>query len=481
MIESWSKAVVDIAYLVAAIFFIFGLKFLSRPALARKGNQLAAAGMMIAIVATFLLVYEERHTALSANLTTNLILMVVALVIGAGASSYAARVVQMTSMPQMVAAFNGMGGATAALVGLAEFSFKDGNGKVGTGELVSIVLGVIIGGISFSGSIIAFAKLQELMPGKPIRIKNQQVINFAVAGAAIVLGAVVVWIGGGISAQVLLWVVFAASLVFGLFTVMAIGGADMPVVIAVLNSLTGLAAALAGLALGNQAMVVAGALVGASGSYLTLLMAKAMNRSVMSVLFGSFGPATSGGGDGGNRFAGQTVRQTSVDDLAMQLSYANEVIIVPGYGLAVAQAHHGVRELADVLKAKGVRVRYAIHPVAGRMPGHMNVLLAEANVAYDDLYEMEQINDDFANTDVVVVIGANDVLNPAAKNDPTSPIYGMPILDVEAARSIVVLKRSMKPGYAGIENEIFYNPKTSMLFGDAKETVSQLVAAAKQA
>jgi NAD(P) transhydrogenase subunit beta len=467
MIEDGRQAIVDIAQLIAAVFFIFGLKFLSRPRLARRGNQISAIGMAIAIIATFF----------SEDIDQNHILIAVAIVIGAVASSYVARVVKMTEMPQLVAAFNGMGGATAALVALSEFQDKD---HIPDGEAVSIVLGVIIGAVSMAGSAIAFSKLQGIISGKQVRLPFQREANLVLAAAAFVIGGIAVAVGNDSLGVVLLWIIFFLAAAFGASTVMAIGGADMPVVIAVLNSMTGIAAMLTGLVLGNQALVVAGALVGASGSYLTMLMAKAMNRSVPAILFGSFGGTQAGAGGTDDRFAGQSVRQATVDDVAVQLAYAGDVIIVPGYGLAVAQAHHAVRELADLLTEKGVRVRYAIHPVAGRMPGHMNVLLAEANVPYEDLYEMEAINDDFANTDVAVVIGANDVTNPAAKTDPSSPIYGMPILNVEDAKSIVVLKRSMSSGYAGIENELFYNPKTTMLFGDAKDVATQLVAAVKQ-
>lgn len=467
MIDDGRQAVVDIAQLIAAVCFIFGLKFLSRPRLARRGNQLSALGMAIAIIATFFSSHIER----------NHILILIAIIIGAAASSYIARIVKMTEMPQLVAAFNGMGGATAALVALSEFQDKV---DVPTGEAISIVLGVIIGAISMAGSAIAFSKLQGVISGKQVRLQFQRETNLLLIAAAFVSGVIAIIVGDGTAGTLLLWLVFFLAAAFGASTVLAIGGADMPVVIAVLNSMTGIAAMLTGLVLSNQALVVAGAIVGASGSYLTLLMARAMNRSVPAILFGSFGGTATAEGAGDDRFAGQSVRQTTVDDVAVQLAYASDVIIVPGYGLAVAQAHHSVRELADLLTEKGVRVRYAIHPVAGRMPGHMNVLLAEANVAYEDLFEMEQINDDFANTDVAVVIGANDVTNPAAKNDPSSPIYGMPILDVEDARSIVVMKRSMSSGYAGIENELFYNPKTTMLFGDAKEVATQLVHAVKE-
>jgi NAD(P) transhydrogenase subunit beta len=468
MIDDGRQAIIDIAYLIAAVFFISGLKFLSAPKQARRGNQLAAVGMGIAILATFLSRGWESG---------NYILIIVGILIGGGIAGWAARVVKMTAMPQMTAIYNGMGGATAALVSLGEFSHKT---NIGGGEKVAIVIGCIIGSISFTGSMVAFAKLQELLPGKPIRIANQQMYNLAAAAGLIVLTILTVSLDHGTTSKGLLWVIFAIALALGLSLVLPIGGADMPVVIAILNSLTGLAAAVAGLALDNQAMVIAGALVGASGAYLTYLMAKAMNRSVVNVIFGSWGAEAAGGAAAGT---GEQlpIRETSADDVAVQLAYANKVIIVPGYGLAVAQAQHTVRELADELQERGVDVKYAIHPVAGRMPGHMNVLLAEANVPYEDLYEMEQINDDFPSTDVALVIGANDVTNPAARDDKTSPIYGMPILNVDEAQNIVVLKRSMKSGYAGIENMLFHDPKTSMLFGDAKTSLSNLVTAVKEA
>ncbi|MGH2530681.1 MAG: NAD(P)(+) transhydrogenase (Re/Si-specific) subunit beta [Thermomicrobiales bacterium] len=466
MIENGRDAIVDISYFAAAICFIVGLKFLSQPARARQGNWLAAVGMGVAILATFI----------SRELSENYVLITVGLLVGAAVSSYGAQRVQMTSMPQMVAIFNGMGGATAALVSIGEFTHKD----VGRGEATTIVLGALIGSISFTGSIIAFLKLQELIAGRPITFPNQKLYNAALFAAAVVLCVLAVALGDGTLAKTLVWLLFAVAMVLGAALVLPIGGADMPVVIAILNSLTGLAAALTGLALDNQALVIAGALVGASGSYLTMLMGKAMNRSVANVLFGAFGAAPAAGPAG---VAGEAlpVRETSAEDAAVQLAYADRVIIVPGYGLAVAQAQHAVRELADILTERGVDVRYAIHPVAGRMPGHMNVLLAEANVSYDDLYEMEQINGDFSNTDVSLVIGANDVTNPAARNDTSSPIYGMPILNVDQSRSIIVLKRSMKAGFAGIENQLFHDPKTSMLFGDAKDSMTQLVAAVKVA
>jgi NAD(P) transhydrogenase subunit beta len=466
MIDDGRQAVIDIAYLVAAVCFIFGLKFLSSPKTARQGNQLAALGMGIAILATFL--STGWHTG-------NYILIVVGLLIGGIAAGWAGRVVKMTAMPQMTAIYNGMGGATAAFVSLGEFMHKT---DMSGGEKTAIVIGLIIGSISFTGSVIAYMKLQEILPGKPIRIVNQQMYNLAGVGGILVLSVLTIALDTGALPKLLLWGIFAIALALGLSAVLPIGGADMPVVIAVLNSLTGLAAAVGGLALGNQAMVIAGALVGASGSYLTYLMAKAMNRSVLNVLFGSWG-AVATTGESTSSGEQLPIRETTADDVAVQLAYAQKVIIVPGYGLAVAQAQHACRELADVLTERGVIVKYAIHPVAGRMPGHMNVLLAEANVSYDDLYEMEQINDEFSTTDVSLIIGANDVTNPAARDDKSSPIYGMPILNVDESHNIVVLKRSMKSGYAGIENMLFHDPKTAMLFGDAKSSLTALINAVK--
>ncbi len=468
MIENGRDAIIDIAYFGASICLILGLKFLSNPPKARRGNQLAAIGMGVAILATFLSRGWDSQ---------NYLIMIVALALGGGIAAYFARTVKMTQMPQMTAIYNGVGGATAALVSLGEFIHKD---DIGSGETISIVLGTMIGAISFTGSIIAFLKLQEMISGGRITYPNQKMANGIMAGAILVIGLVMVLMDHNTASKGLLWLVFAIALALGFSVVLPIGGADMPVVIAILNSLTGLAAALTGLVLGNQVMVIAGALVGASGTYLTLLMAKAMNRSIFNVIFGTWGAAA--GGPAAESTGEQLpVRETSPDDLAVQLAYAQKVIIVPGYGLAVAQAQHAVRELADVLQERGVTVKYAIHPVAGRMPGHMNVLLAEANVPYDDLFEMEEINDDFASTDVALIIGANDVTNPAARDDPSSPIYGMPILNVDQSQSIVVLKRSMKSGFAGIENKLFNDPKTSMLFGDAKDSLSKLVSAVKAA
>jgi NAD(P) transhydrogenase subunit beta len=458
---------VNIAYLIAAVCFIVGLKLLSSPASARRGNQIAALGMAIAVVATLFL--PGLH---------NIWWILIGLAIGAVLAVYPARTVKMTAMPQMVAIFNGVGGATAALVSLVEFEHNVG---IGRGEIISIVLGVIIGSISFSGSMIAFAKLQELMSGRPISYPNQRQINAIIGIAVIVLGFLVIWWGQTDLTTLLVVALMLVALALGVMIVLPIGGADMPVVIAVLNSMTGVAAALTGFVLNNQALIIAGILVGASGSFLTVLMANAMNRSVSNVLFGAWGAAAVGGGAGPGETPALPMREATAEDAAVPLAYADKVIIVPGYGLAVAQAQHAVRELAETLQDRGVDVRYAIHPVAGRMPGHMNVLLAEANVPYDELFEMEQINDDFATTDVAIVVGANDVTNPAARDDPSSPIYGMPILNVDQARNVYVLKRGRGAGFAGIENMLFHDPKTSMLFGDAKDSLSKLNTAVREA
>jgi NAD(P) transhydrogenase subunit beta len=458
---------INIAYLIAAICFIVGLKQLSSPATARRGNQIAGLGMAIALVATLFMPGMN-----------NIWWILIGLAVGAVLAVYPARTVKMTAMPQMVAIFNGMGGATAALVSLIEFEHK---ADIGRGEIISIVLGVVIGSISFAGSMIAFAKLQEIMSGRPISYPNQRQINAFVGIAALVLGLVVIWQGQTGLASALIVVLLLTALAIGVMTVLPIGGADMPVVIAVLNSMTGVAAALTGFVLNNQALIIAGILVGASGSFLTVLMAKAMNRSVTNVLFGAWGAAAVGGTGGPGSAPELPMREATPEDAAVPLAYADKVIIVPGYGLAVAQAQHAVRELAETLQDRGVDVRYAIHPVAGRMPGHMNVLLAEANVPYDELFEMEQINDDFATTDVAIVVGANDVTNPAARDDPGSPIYGMPILNVDQAKQVYVLKRGRGAGFAGIENMLFHDPKTSMLFGDAKDSLSKLNTAVREA
>src|SRR5687768_11149321 len=460
-------SVIAVSYIVAAVLFIFGLKQLSSPSTARAGNRLAAMGMALALGATLL----DRQIISYWSIALGTF-------IGAVMGIYFARTVQMTAMPQMVALFNGMGGATAALVSLAEYIRLDRLGTTaGAGESTSIVLGTIIGAVSFTGSIIAFGKLQELLSGKPLQFPLQRLLNGLLLLAIFALGASIVM---GTSGAAGLWALFAVSLLLGALFVLPIGGGDMPVVISILNSLTGLAAALTGFVLHNQMLVVAGVLVGASGTLLTLLMSTAMNRSVGNVLFGAFG-AGSAAESAAADTAQRSIRQTTAEDTAIALAYARSVVIVPGYGLAVAEAQHTVRELATDLEKRGVDVKYAIHPVAGRMPGHMNVLLAEANVPYDQLLEMDQVNGEFAQTDVVLVVGANDVVNPAARDDPSSPIYGMPILDVDKARNIIVLKRSMGHGFAGIENALFHHEKTRMLFGDARQSLTQVGQALKSA
>lgn len=460
------ESLIAVAYIVAAVLFIFGLKRLSSPASARSGNQLAAAGMLLALGATLL----DRQIL-------SFWIIAGGMVLGAGIGTYFARTVQMTAMPQMVALFNGMGGGTAALVSVAEYLRRTSEGVTSAGETTSIVLGTFIGAVSFTGSLVAYGKLQEILSSKPLQFPLQRLVNGLILLAVVALGVAIVTNRGGVPA---LWMLFAAALLLGAMFVLPIGGGDMPVVISILNSLTGLAAALTGFVLHNQMLVVAGVLVGASGTLLTLLMSTAMNRSVGNVLFGAFG-ASSAPGTAAADSTQLPIRQTTAEDTAIALAYARSVVIVPGYGLAVAEAQHTVRELATDLEKRGVNVKYAIHPVAGRMPGHMNVLLAEANVPYDQLLEMEQVNGEFAQTDVVLVVGANDVVNPAARDDPSSPIYGMPILDVDNARNIIVLKRSMGHGFAGIENALFHHEKTRMLFGDARQSLTEIGQALKTA
>ena len=455
--------VVVLLYLVPIVCFILALRFLSSPKHARKGNWVGGVGMLVAIA-----------TTLALEGIGNWVLIIVGGLIGGIVGLVGARTVKMTAMPQMVALFNGVGGGAAALVAVAEFHVASGD--LSGDQAVSTVLSALIGSISFAGSLIAFAKLQELLSGRPITFPGQNIVNAAVFFAAVAFGVAIV---ANTEQQWVLWALVGLALLFGVLFVLPIGGADMPVVISLLNAFTGLAASATGFVLSNTVLIVAGMLVGASGTLLTLMMAKAMNRSVTNVLFGAFGQVQAGAGTGMRADDGRTVRATTADDVAVQLSFARKVIVVPGYGLAVAQAQHDVRQLAELLEEKGVSVEYAIHPVAGRMPGHMNVLLAEANVPYDQLKEMDEINPEFAQTDVALVIGANDVVNPAARSDPSSPIYGMPILDVDKAQSIVVMKRSMAPGFAGIDNELFLDPKTTMLFGNAKDSVLKLIAAVK--
>ena len=470
MITDARSATIDIFYLISAVIFIFGLKRLSSPATARSGNQIAAVAMGIALLATLFDRSFRWHPI-------NIAILIVGSALGALVGIYFARTVQMTAMPQMVALFNGMGGGTAALVEIAHFTELTRSGAhINSGEALATALGIFIGSISFSGSMIAFAKLQELLSGRPIRYPAQSVVNGVIFIASL---AFIIILAAFDQSNVWTWSLLAVALILGITTVLPIGGADMPVVIALLNSCTGIAAALTGFVVHNQILVVAGALVGASGALLTLLMSRAMNRSIANVLFSGFGSVTTSAGAGGDGEA-KPIRETTADDAAVAMAYANEVIIVPGYGLAVAQAQHQIRELSEELEERGVTVKYAIHPVAGRMPGHMNVLLAEANVPYDELFEMEQINDEFQQADVALVVGANDVVNPAARSDQSSPIYGMPILNVDKANTVIVLKRSMRPGFAGIENELFHEPNTLMLFGDAKDSLMKLTAAVKE-
>jgi H+-translocating NAD(P) transhydrogenase subunit beta len=452
------ETLVPVLYIIAFALFIYGLMGLTGPKTAVRGNWIAAVGMTIAVVATLL---EVRH---------NWVLIIIGLVVGAALGIPSARQVKMTAMPQMVALFNGVGGGAVALIAWSEFRTSEGFLSEPGYVVVASLFAAIIGSISFWGSLIAFGKLQEILPGRPIGLgKAQQFVNGLLLLAAVAC-AVVAGMGGAAEIWVIGLLVLAA--VLGVLVVLPIGGADMPVVISLLNALTGLSAAAAGLALNNTAMIVAGMIVGASGSILTNLMAKAMNRSIPAIVAGGFGgTATLPGADDG---VDRTVKSTSAADAAIQMAYASQVIVVPGYGMAVAQAQHAVKDMAKLLEAKGVEVKYAIHPVAGRMPGHMNVLLAEADVSYDALKEMDDINDEFSRTDVTLVIGANDVTNPAARTDPSSPIHGMPILNVDESRSVIVLKRSMNSGFAGIDNPLFYADNTSMLFGDAKKSVAEV-------
>ncbi len=451
----------DVLYIIAFGLFIQGLRGLSGPTTAVKGNRIAAVGMAIAVVATLLNQGEGNWG-----------LIALGIALGTAVGVPAARQVKMTAMPQMVALFNGVGGGAVFLIAWSEF--RRSGGYQGTATYITIfsLFAAIVGSVSFWGSNIAFGKLQEILPGRPITLGSaQQIVNLLLAILALAAGIDIA--AGSHSEAVFIGMLFCAALL-GNAVVLPIGGADMPVVISLLNAFTGLSAAATGIALDNPALIVAGMIVGASGSILTNLMAVAMNRSIPAIIAGGFGGGGAvEGASGAGEHAG-TVRSTSAADAAIQLAYANRVVIVPGYGMAVAQAQHAVRELTKELEKRGVEVSYAIHPVAGRMPGHMNVLLAEADVPYDQLKEMEDANPEFQRTDVSLVIGANDVTNPAAKNTPSSPIYGMPILEVSDSHSVIVIKRSMNPGFAGIENELYYDPKTAMLFGDAKSAVSEI-------
>jgi NAD(P) transhydrogenase subunit beta len=461
-----------LSYLIGSITFIVGLKMLSHPDTARKGNGVAAIGMTIAILATIFLYVDG-----SGNHLGNYLWIFGGLLIGTVIGTIMAKKVQMTAMPQMVSLFNGMGGACAAIISIVEFGHLQNElSDLSTEPLkvLTILSGLVIGTVSFFGSMIAFGKLNGNINDKTL--PGQQVINIGLL--LVIVGLLVAMLGSwtGVDINILFWSLFGISALYGILFVMPIGGADMPVVISLLNSFTGVAAACGGFLYDNPVMLTGGILVGSAGTILTILMCKAMNRSLTNVIVGAFGGNKAGGAA---QETGGAYKEISMSDTAVLMAYSKKVVIVPGYGLAVAQAQHTCHELEKVLEEKGVELVYAIHPVAGRMPGHMNVLLAEADVPYDKLKEMEEINPEFAQTDVVLILGANDVVNPAAKNDPASPIYGMPILEVENAQHVIVNKRSMKPGYAGIENALFFQPKTSMLFGDAKKVLQDLVSEIK--
>jgi NAD(P) transhydrogenase subunit beta len=458
------ETLIDLIYLFSATTFVLALKGLGSPKHARRGNALAAFGMLVAVVATFFK-FVDGHALHHVGL------ILLAMFIGTIVAVPVARFVKMTAMPQLVAIFNGVGGGAASLVSITEFIHIKSTHPA-TYVILEVLLGVLIGTISFAGSAIAFAKLQELMTGRPVTYPGQQIINALVG--AVALGLIVTILVTG--STVLLWTLLAVAFVLGVAFVLPIGGADVPVLISLLNAFTGLAVAASGFTLGSNLLIVAGILVGASGTLLTRLMSKAMGRSLSNVLFSAFGSNVTASAGGG--VEGRTVRSGTPEDVGVLLSYASKVVIIPGYGLAVAQGQHVLRELAEELESKGIKVFYAIHPVAGRMPGHMNVLLAEANVPYEDLLEMDEANSELQTADVALVVGANDTVNPAAA-EPGSPIYGMPIIHADLAENVVFMKRSMRPGFAGIDNELLYNPKTILVFGDAKDTLTKLVAVVK--
>ncbi len=463
--QTWLPDVTQLVYLVAIILFIVGMQKMSSPATARTGNQLSALGMLLGIVVTLL----DKHIL-------SFEMIIVGIIVGGLIGVISAYKVEMTSMPEMVGIFNGFGGGASVLVAIGDF-FRSSPASHGNSDLITIGLSILIGGVTFSGSFIAFGKLRGFVSGMPLVYKGQQIVNSLLT--LVMLASLVLFI----VQPGMIWyliILTALSLILGITFVIPIGGADMPVIISLLNSYSGLAAAATGFVLNNNLLIVSGALVGASGIILTNIMCKAMNRSLGNVLFGAFGSESVAAGTTESGDMNKTIRRAEADDVAVMTAYAQNVIIVPGYGLAVAQAQHAVRDVANLLEEHGVNVKYGIHPVAGRMPGHMNVLLAEANVPYDQLYDMDQINPEFEHTDVVLVIGANDVVNPAARNNPNSPIYGMPILNVDQARTVVVFKRSLNPGFAGIDNDLFYKENTYMFFGDAKESLMALTAALKE-
>jgi NAD(P) transhydrogenase subunit beta len=455
---SYLPDTIQIIYLIATFFFIRGLKLLNSPATARKGNQLAAAGMFIGIVVTL---FDQQIISFE--------WIIAGVLLGGLIGAVLAKKVAMTAMPELVAVFNGFGGGASALVAWGEFSRLVDPTTMSPDSLVTTGLGIFIGALTFSGSFIAFGKLKGFISGNAITFPGLNIINIgSMIGVLVLIG----FFTFDPTNQTIFWIILGLSLLIGITSVIPIGGADMPVVISLLNSYSGIAASMAGFVIGNNLLIIAGALVGAAGLILTQIMCKAMNRSLFNVIFGTFGGDS--GGSGSGEAGDKTVRETSPEDLAIQVAYASKVVIVPGYGLAVAQAQHVLKEVAGKLEDRGVQVKYGIHPVAGRMPGHMNVLLAEADVPYDQLLDMDQINPEFKTTDVVLVIGANDVVNPVAKTEPNSPIYGMPILNVDEAKRTVIFKRSLSPGYAGIDNPLFYDEKNQMFFGDAKKSLKAL-------
>jgi NAD(P) transhydrogenase subunit beta len=456
--------VINYSYLVAAVLFMLGLKRLSSPATARNGNRLSMLGMAIAIIATL---FNQGIISFK--------LIVVGFVIGAVIGAVAAKKVQMTAMPEMIALFNGFGGIASALVAISEYHRLTPNFEIFL--LITLLLSIIIGSVTFTGSLIAFGKLQGIVTGRPIVYTGQQIVN-GLLGIILIALAVGVFFVPGDMKGFYVYGVIILSLILGVLLVIPIGGADMPVVISLLNSYSGVAVSMTGFVLNNNALIIVGSMVGAAGFILTMIMCEAMNRSLANVLFGAFGAVQEGAAAEGAAATG-SVKAYTVEDAVIMLENAESVIVVPGYGMAAAQAQHAVRDLADLLEENGVEVRYAIHPVAGRLPGPRNVLLAEADVSYDKLFAMEDINDDFSHTDVVLVIGANDVVNPAAKTNPASPIYGMPVLNVEESKTVMVFKRSMNPGFAGIENELFLMDNTMMIFGDAKKSINGIVSLLK--
>lgn len=460
----------QLCYLGASLLFMASLRWLASPKTARRANLVSMTAMALAVLPALIAAFTGQT---SKNLVNNLVIIGGGIALGSAIGLASAFKVKMTAMPQMVALYNGFGGAASLLVAVLEFLFT--RERMTVESSIPVCLSVLIGGVCFTGSIAAFAKLQELISGKPVLFKGQHALNLVLLLAA-VAGGVTLTVAPG-SLAVFLGLV-AGALVLGWLVVIPIGGADMPVVISLMNSYSGMAVVSTGFVLKNNVLIIVGSLVGASGIILTQIMCKAMNRSLANVMFGGFGASSSAASAGGS--AKGTVKEATPEDAASILANAQSVIVVPGYGMAAAQAQHAIRELAGVLEKRGISVKYAVHPVAGRMPGHMNVLLAEANVPYDQIFDLESINDEFQRTDVALVVGANDVVNPAARNNPSSPIYGMPILNADAAKACMVLKRSMNPGFAGIENELFLQPNTMMVFGDAKQTLSRLAAGVKE-